>query len=411
MVDLKADINQKLQNALNRLMFLRDKKVEAQQLAEEKYNMKSGEFTDYVDARSKVEDVENDFKLFIIADVVDSVLGTNIVNTGFTDHEINTYSQERLEDHKIKFPIMIDCIQIDDDQWIGRCDVNLLMELSNSQMIHYNENTQRALKRKIRGGNETYQIAINRKAIDSIKQMLIDNDFIPNTLTLNMPEGTSVYSYDYDKKRLVINSLEYFDITDGYHRYRAISEIYRKNDSFNYNMELRITSFSEDKSRRFIFQEDQKTKMRKIDSDAMNTRALANTVTRRVNDSSGILGGTINMSDGLINYAEFAQCVQFFYNTKKIKSNSDRIKAVVNITKDIASRIEPLMESNDYYINANHLDFIDLMILFTCAFESEDPVGDLNKAISNKDRLDRQKFYTKTPRKSCIEEIKRVIKS
>ena len=408
---MKADINRELQNSLNKLLFLRNEKTLAQSLAEEKYNMKSGEFTDYVDGRSRIEDVENEFKLFIIADTIDQVLKTNHVKNGFTDIEINTYSHERLEDHKIKFPIRIDCVQVEDDQWIGKCDVNLLMELSNSQLIHYNENTQRALRRKIRGNNEVYQIAINRTAIDSIKQMLLDGDFVPNTLTLNMPQESTVYSYDSDRKQLVIDSLDYFDITDGYHRFRAISEIYRRNEAFNYNMELRITSFSEDKSRRFIFQEDQKTKMRRIDSDAMNTRALANNITKRVNDSSGIFGGMINMSDGMINFAEFAQCVQFFYKTKTIKSKTDQMRAAISITKDINSRIGGLMETSDYLINKNHLDFMDLMILFTCALECENPATNLEKAIKNKDKLNKQKFYTKTPRQSRVDEIKRVIMS
>ncbi len=43
-------------------------------------------------------------------------------------------------------------------------------------------------------------------------------------------------------------------------------------------MEIRIVSFTEEKAKQFIYQKDQKTKMKQIDSAAMNQYSPANTV-------------------------------------------------------------------------------------------------------------------------------------
>ena len=51
-------------------------------------------------------------------------------------------------------------------------------------------------------------------------------------------------------------------------------------------MELRITNFDIDKSRRMIYQYDQKTKMSKQLSDTYNSYAAQNKVVQRINESS-----------------------------------------------------------------------------------------------------------------------------
>lgn len=62
------------------------------------------------------------------------------------------------------------------------------------------------------------------------------------------------------------------------HRYIAISDLSNLNEDFDYPMELRSTMFSESKAQQMIWQKDQKTKMRKIESDSLNQNNFANQV-------------------------------------------------------------------------------------------------------------------------------------
>ena len=91
------------------------------------------------------------------------------------------------------------------------------------------------------------------------------------------------------------------DILDGYHRYISMSEIVREDPTFDYPMMIQIVSFSEEKARQFIFQEDQKTQMKKVDSAAMNQYNPANTAVAKLNtDPNSNLRGEIVKTTGKI---------------------------------------------------------------------------------------------------------------
>jgi hypothetical protein len=79
-------------------------------------------------------------------------------------------------------------------------------------------------------------------------------------------------------------------------------------------MELRIVNFTEDKAKQFIWQEDQKTQMRKIDSKSMNMNSSANIVVTRLNENVRCnLKGLISRNEGTIPFGELAELVDYFY--------------------------------------------------------------------------------------------------
>ena len=87
---------------------------------------------------------------------------------------------------------------------------------------------------------------MNNKAVSEIAYAYEHNEFIPNTLTFNIPMETNFdFYYDEDSCTLIINSLPYFDISDGYHRYVAMCRERDVNPSFNIPWELRIINFSD----------------------------------------------------------------------------------------------------------------------------------------------------------------------
>lgn len=197
-------------------------------------------------------------QLFCTIDSIDKALNENNLAKFYTPNEITNYTKYR-DKISISFPLEIHCIKINNEQYIGKCDVDFLIALRNSQLINYNKNAQRTLRRVAKGDSEYYEISINKTAVKRIQEAYRTGTFISNTITLNIPQDVeSDFYYEEKEHKLIINSIEHFDITDGYHRYVAMCKEKDKNPNFNYDMELRLVNFSLDKTRQFIYQEDQK---------------------------------------------------------------------------------------------------------------------------------------------------------
>lgn len=284
-------------------------------------------------------------QLFCIIDSIDKALNENNLAKFYTPNEINNYIKYR-DKISISFPLEIHCIKINNEQYIGKCDVDFLIALRNSQLINYNKNAQRTLRRVAKGDSEYYEISINKTAVKRIQEAYKNGTFISNTITLNIPQDVeSDFYYDEKEHILIINSIEHFDITDGYHRYVAMCKEKDKNPNFNYDMELRLVNFSLDKTRQFIYQEDQKTKMAKSDSDSMNTTRLSNIITERLNaDMRFLLKGCIDRNESLISFAEFSDDLEYIFSLKKSKITN---KELMQIEKNIRDNINYLAENND----------------------------------------------------------------
>lgn len=351
---------------------------------------------------------ETDFLLFLLTKSLQETLEkNNILSKYYTDVEIEMLSKEQWTQDKFQFPILIKCIRVGVDQWIGVTDVNFLMELRRAQLINYNKNAQRALQRVVKGEKSYYKISVNVGAVKQIKDSYHNGSFIPNTITLNMPEETTIYSYDSDKDVLTIQSLEHFDISDGYHRYLAICQEKTTNPDFNYPIELRIISFSDDKIKQFIYQEDQKTRMRKIDSDSMNMNLPANLVVERLNqDTMCNLHGRILRTTGAINFGELASVIDYYYFKSKRYSSS--MADIIKLERELKTKFNNLSEE---YISLleNEVPFIDLAIIIQ-EFSDNEKVNNSSiiSMLERKQEIEKKLYQTKIPRKSLANAIKKL---
>ena len=230
-------------------------------------------------------------------------LDNKSVSSYFLDKEIVEYDSTVIESEKVKFPLKYKVIQIADDQWIGKITAQELMNLGGSQLINYNENAQRVLKRIVRGGEEYYRIQINKAAVEAIKESLLLEHYIPNTITLNIPEDDEThFVYNEENSEIVIKKLSMFDILDGYHRYIAMYNLFIQNPDFDQVLELRLTNFSTEKARQFIWQEDQKTKMRRVDSEALNNYSTGNQIVTKLKSKgyANIIGRNGIIDEGIL---------------------------------------------------------------------------------------------------------------
>lgn len=297
---------------------------------QDNYNIPINVSMDYLSGKKRLYDA-TPFMLFAIMQTLDP----SKLEYYFTDKEIKKFSKLKYEPERIKFPLELPAVQISEDQWMCVIDVKLLMLLRDAQLIEYNEHTQRTLTRVERAGTEIYKITLNPKAVEGIKQSFLRGTYIPNTITLNMPEDTDFdYLFTKDGPTLVIDNIEHFDILDGYHRYIAMSELYNADPNFEYTMELRIVSFREEKARQFIWQEDQKTKMSKVNSESFNQYKPSNVITKRI--SSGPYGQLISQKEGVVDPATFATVLdQTYLRHKKNISRSDEILLSNEIESDL----------------------------------------------------------------------------
>lgn len=404
MLKSKEQLAGKLKGICDKVLF--EKKIvnEILEGMKENYNIPTGITMDMLTGRTDLIN-ESEFFLFALCKTFDETLDKHNTEKYFTPIEIDGLSKSKWEEEKIKFPIEIKCIPVTADQWIGSVDIDFLMKLRKAQLINYNVNAQRTLQRVVRGERSYYKITLNKDAIRKISSNLENGSYIPNTITLNMPE-TASYSYDDSRNILSIREIDHFDISDGYHRYIAMSQIKDKNPDFNYPMELRIIMFSEDKVKQFIYQEDQKTKMRKIDSDSMNMNAPENNVIERLNrDVIFNFKNKIGRNDSQINYGEFASVIRFFYFKGQTADKS--IKRIIEVEGEIRDKLNELTNRYNDLLEKQY-SFSDLMIIFYMFTKEECDYNSVYSMLGKANELDGKTFAVKVPRVGMISEIKKL---
>ena len=110
-----------------------------------------------------------------------------------------------------------------------------------------------------------------------------------------------------------------------------------------------MVNFTEDKAKQFIWQEDQKTKMRKVDSKSMNMNSPANIVVTRLNENVRCnLKGLISRNEGIVSFGELAELVDYFY-FKGVSKEKER-SVIINAVKELTDNFNMLTEYNTEYL-------------------------------------------------------------
>ena len=347
-----------------RIMLLISKTDERRELYDslaEQFNMPISLAADICAGRELIAE-QNDFVAFVML----YGLAPKEVNRYFTDEEIAIFSKEKFEHTGFELPLVFkNMVQIAQDQWIGRITAKELMALKDAQVIKYNENTQRTMRRVVRGESRYYKIALNEKSVKEIKDALESGAYISDDITLNMPQETTEFTFS--KGKLTISELDKLDIIDGYHRYIAISRAMIENKDFDYPMELRLVNFSEEKAKQLIYQKDQKTKMRQVDSAALNQYNPANIVVDQLNaDPSSNIQGMIARNSGAINHADLAAFVGAFY----FPTGKATRKEILTVKKELQDKFNTYM-SSDLSLTDHIFTTKELAAIMYC-FKNED---------------------------------------
>jgi len=323
------------------------------------------------------------------------------------------YSTAKFKTDKVEFPLIFPAIQIENDQWVSHIDFAMLMKFRAAQLIVYNENTQRTMEKVIRGSNEIFVTKLDGRAVNAIKKSYEDDTYIPTPLTFNIPEDAeSDFYYDDENKELVINSLERFDIVDGYHRYIGACKACDNNKDLNRNMELRIVNFPEYKAQHFIFQEEQKTQMLKKDSVTFDQTNMANTIVDELTKNSrSNLKGLISRNKTIINYNDLSEFIKYLYlDNKKEQKNS----VAISVKKELIENFNLLTEYDSKYVEEKYSfkQLAIVMVIFK-SYQNKDKTNMcevIDKVVEKKDLLEDKKFTYRSSKSGMIKEIEKIMK-
>ena len=212
MLKSKSELEQFLEKKCENIVFDTNLCTKIREYMYEKYNIPTGTTMDMI-ARS-ILGSQTEFVLFCLVDGIDYVNKTNYKKDFFTELEIKQYLSEKLETEIVKFPIRIKCIQVSSDQWVGAADTKFFMELRKAQLIKYNANAQRVMKRIVKGENILFKLIPHKLAIKEIKKSMQKNMYIPTTITLNIPYDSDVkFHFDEVTRELIIDEIDMFDIS------------------------------------------------------------------------------------------------------------------------------------------------------------------------------------------------------
>ena len=276
----------------------------------------------------------------------------------FTDKEIQKYSKSKFENvTETIYPISFKVLKISDDQWLSTISSKKLFELYKNQIINYNKNTQRPLKEVTKHGVKTYKINKNKQSVNAIKEDLKKGLFIPNCLTfnINMDNPSNEYYVDEENGELVLENGQ-FDLIDGFHRYSAITELLLENPDIEFNFGIWIMNFDENKSCRFIAQEDKRNKINKTYTkslDALNGDNFSSRIVQVLNENnnSPFKGKLTRYNDSNINYDDVVITINdnFKCNTR-MEAN--------RLSENIIKSFEILEDDNIDITNLNSNEII-----------------------------------------------------
>lgn len=292
----------------------------------------------------------------------------------FTDYEMESYEKMKYSAQKTSFPIILDMIQITDDQYVGKIKASTLVKWRSEGLIRYNKVLQRRLTTIVRGGKAYEVITLNSKSVTEMVGCFKRGEFVPNAITLNISEDEMDFFYDGDKHQLVIQSVNHLDLTDGYHRLVALSKVIESDPSFDYDMELRITNFSEAKAGHFIGQEEKHVPIPKRDIRSFDMNDISNKVVRKINDTPmcNMTGAIIR--GGRVDFAAFAEMVEELYI--KPMSDDEVKKAIITVPKDLIESINIVTENDSSLLDKKFSVMEVRIFVFVCSlFKGKEKSG------------------------------------
>ena len=355
-----------LRDVCDVIVFKRDLSTQITDYCYNTYKVPTGTIMDLISDRVPFTKVESEL-LFYLADGVCRITDRINLDDYFDEREIKRYKETSFG-NKVSFPIIIPCIEVHKGrQWIGAVDAKFFIDLDKAGMIRYNPNKQRTMKKVLKGEEVEFKYSLKPSSVNQIAKLMEEQEYIPDALTLDIPDDLDAdFIYDEERKELRIKYIDQFDITDGYHRLRAMLKNYEVDHTFNYPMEIQITKFSVARTQQFIFQADQKNKMTVSQSKSYDTMRYSNEIVNMLNErgSGCMLSGMIHRgaNGSIVDYAALSDIIEYYWIKPISKQNIGRAE-IIEIFQEVKLFINDFMQA-DLDLFKTYLDFRKLILLF-----------------------------------------------
>jgi hypothetical protein len=236
----------------------------------EKYNFPIADATEIMNGNMPIDSLSEDY-LYKITKVLylvnmesdEKYSSTSKLNVDNFFHEVE---KEFYENKYVNEDVYTDLVF---DKFIEMSDDMVFVKMSNKQIAQcrsinrfkYNPSTQRNLVEVKKGKMFYKQIPYNHKAGDEIREAVINNRYITDTLYIGVNPDTNGKMPYISKEKYIIPKECTINILEGFHRYVEISNAtYKdKDDKINLNMGIYICLFPEKKSKALIIQKNKKT--------------------------------------------------------------------------------------------------------------------------------------------------------
>lgn len=238
--------------------------------------------------------------------------------------------------------------QLKENEWLTSINAYELARLWESEQLVYYPETQRGvINKKGRNGKKDKDVPIRSEAnIKAIQGLIMRGKYFPDTLTLNILSEDNGVLYDAATSELDIKD-GLLCILDGYHRIKALHNIYLYTQEFDFDLTkiifpVKITNYDREEAKRQFRQYSLGMKINSSRSESFNLDDAVSNIVRELN-FHGALEGLINDKTNSITEDNKEHIVTFATLTQAIRDSFKKIDGE-NEQKEILEFLQEYFE-------------------------------------------------------------------
>lgn len=321
----------------------------------------------------------------------------------FTEKEIRfskrTDFKSEEKENEITLPLVIEnVLQVGPEDYITVMPISYLVKLYNSNLLEYNFETQRNARIVRKKDRIVQEPNINRKSVKEIAQLVKNNAYLPDTITLNVLAGSSDEDedivYDPDKKMLVIKSGE-IDILDGFHRLNGFMKAMQEGCP-DIGIQVAIKNYSIRKAQKYVGQINTINKMDVSHLKALKAERYSDFVVKELMSESDLRDKVSQTSrpsklqGQIVSYSMLTDTIDEEF---KLESKKDAMELAGYLTKFfdylIGSFPDAFMHNieqvRDVSLINNNVTFAGYIVLARRMKENNIPISDLPSILEKID--------------------------
>ena len=236
------------------------------------------------------------------------------------------------ENNKLYLPLSFeDVIRIKYDSYITKISIQKLVKMVDSQLIIYDEGTQRGVTYKEnKSGGIVKSPVVNRASVKRIATKMSENKYFEDMITLNV-YSTEVdpVTYNEDNKTLTINDGAVISILDGFHRLQGAVAALQINPNAELTEILSIRVYDFETAKAFFSQLNtinvlQKERRKELAQDRMSDKVVVEL--QRKSEIGSQIASAPNISDLVGELTTFDIMTYAIDKTYKLEKQIDVIK-------------------------------------------------------------------------------------